>query len=85
MAGDKNNSKSTLLLALLLIGAATACNLSKGVLGGSTMYEGNAMLNAAAAFKQKLGGSFKALSVQINSGSATLRAQDPKTAYPRFT
>jgi hypothetical protein len=41
------------------------------------MFEGTAMSDAAAAFKKKLGGSFKALDVQIKPDSVTLRAQDP--------
>jgi hypothetical protein len=36
------------------------------------------MSDAAAAFKKKLGGPFKALDVQINPDSVKLRAQDPK-------
>jgi len=62
------------LLSIMLL----ACNLYKSRLDRSTMFAGTAMSDAATAFKKKIGGSFKALDVQINPDSVTLRAQDPK-------
>src|SRR4030095_5077558 len=56
----------------------SACKFYKGPSGRSAMFEGTAMSDAAAAFKKKIGGPFKALNVQINPDSVTLRAQDPK-------
>jgi len=58
-------------------GALLACNLSK-LLGKSNMFEGTAARDAADAFKKKIGGPIKALSLEIETDSATLRAQDPK-------
>jgi hypothetical protein len=75
----QTKSKLSFWFALLLwISMLAACNLYKNRLDRSTMFEGTAMSDAAAAFKKKIGGSFKALSVQINPDSVTLRAQDPK-------
>ena len=76
-----NQTKSRLSFWFALftwISMFAACNLYNSRLNRSTMFEGGAMSDAAAAFKKKLGGSFKALNVQINSDSVTLRAQDPK-------
>lgn len=61
-----------MLLASILLG----CSLTK-MLSGSNMFEGAAAQDAAAAFKKKLGGSVKALSLEIEKDSAKLRAQDP--------
>lgn len=74
----KTESKLVSLSALfLVVGALLACNLSK-MLSKSNMFEGTAMQDAAAAFKKKIGGPIKALSLEIETDSATLRAQDPK-------
>jgi hypothetical protein len=67
-----------LLTFSVLVGAFLACNLSKDIRGGNPMFEANAMADAAAAFRKKFGGPFKALNVQIDSSSVTLRAQDPQ-------
>jgi hypothetical protein len=75
----QDSSKLTSLLTLALLGGALlACNLSKGSPGRSPMYEGTAMTDAGAAFRQKFGGTFKALSVEIVPNSVMLRAQDPR-------
>lgn len=62
----------------LLISMFTACKRSKSLRDRTTMFDGTAMSDAAAAFKKKIGGPFKALNVQINPDSVILRAQDPK-------
>jgi len=67
---------SILTLAMLL-GVTANCHPS-GSTARSPMFESGAMIEAAAAFRQKLGGAFKALNVQVNPNSVTLRAQDPK-------
>jgi len=69
---------TSLLTFALLAGALMACNLSQGSLGRSPMFEGSAMTDAGAAFRQKIGGPFKALSVEIVPNSVMLRAQDPR-------
>ena len=70
--------KSRLCFSLTLILLISACKFYNGPFDRSPMFEGAAMSDAATAFKKKLGGPFKALNVQINSDSVTLRAQDPK-------
>lgn len=73
-----NDSTAALLLALaLLFTVALACNPSRARMGRSTMFEDTAMSDAAAAFKEKLGGPFKALYVEIKKDSVMVRAQDP--------
>jgi hypothetical protein len=47
------------------------------MLSQSNLFEGTAAQDAAAAFKKKLGGPIKALSLEIEKDTATLRAQDP--------
>ncbi|HEX8142664.1 MAG TPA: hypothetical protein VF553_08720 [Pyrinomonadaceae bacterium] len=77
MRPSSNASKLTSLLALLLTACfLLACSLTK-MLTQSDMFEGTAMVDAAAAFKKKLGGPIKALSLEIEKDSVTLRAQDP--------
>jgi hypothetical protein len=67
-----------LLTFFLMVSAVLACNLSK-ILNKSNLFEGTAMQDAAAAFQTKLGGGpIKALSLEIETDSAKLRAQDPK-------
>src|SRR4029453_13532459 len=70
--------KSRLCFSLTLVLLISACKFYKGPSGRSAMLEGTAIADAAAAFKKKIGGPFKALNVQINPDSVTLRAQDPK-------
>ena len=62
---------------VVLIGVLSACKLPTGLPSRDTMYKGGAMTDAASAFHHKLGGSFKALNVQIDPTSVTLRAQNP--------
>ena len=79
MRFNQNQSSVTLLLALFIsMGALLACNLSKGRMTGNGMFEGAAMTDAGAALKQKLGGPFKVLDVEIKRDSVRLRVQDPK-------
>lgn len=78
MLPNKPKRKFVSLFAIILVtGALLACNLSK-LLSKSNLFEGAAMQEAAAAFKTKIGGPIKALSLEIQIDSATLRAQDPK-------
>jgi hypothetical protein len=71
-------SKIVSLIAIsLILGSLLACNLTN-MLSKPRMFEGSATEEAGAAFKKKLGGPTKALSLEIESDSATLRAQDPK-------
>ena len=75
-----NKPKSTLVslsALILMVGALLACNLSK-MLSKSNMFEGTAAQEAGDAFKKKIGGPIKALSLEIEAETATLRAQDPK-------
>ena len=79
MWNNQTKSKLGLLFVLFVLSSMfLSCRLYKGLPDRSTMFEGTAMSDAATSFKKKLGGSFKALSVQINHDSVTLRAQDPK-------
>ena len=79
MWNNQTKSKLGLLFVLFVLSSMfLSCRLYKGMPDRSTMFEGTAMSDAATSFKKKLGGSFKALSVQINHDSVTLRAQDPK-------
>lgn len=77
-----NKSAPAILVSIvalcLLITFAANCHLSKGTSARSPMYEDGAMTNAAAAFRKKLGGAFKALNLQIDTNSVTLRAQSPQ-------
>jgi len=76
---NKNESKFVLLAALtLLVGALLACNLSNRTMGHNGMFDGAGMTGAGAALKQKLGGPFKVLTVEIKHDSVKLRVQDPK-------
>ncbi len=72
------NRLSALLAVALIAGAVLGCNFAKNLLNKSTMFEGTTAKDAAEAFKQKLGGPVKALSLQLEADMATLRAQDPK-------
>lgn len=75
---QQGKSKLISLAALfLMVGVLLACNLSK-MMSKSNMFEGTETQDAAAAFKKKFDGPIKALSLTIETDSATLRAQDPK-------
>lgn len=74
----QNDSTVVLLLTIFLIGLISACRLSKRVLARGSMFEGAETQNATAAFKERIGGPFKALSVEIEKDWIKLRAQDPK-------
>ncbi|HEY6189361.1 MAG TPA: hypothetical protein VIW80_17040 [Pyrinomonadaceae bacterium] len=77
MRPSSNTSRLTTLLAILLIACfLLACSLTK-MLSQSNMFEGTAAQDAAAAFKKKIGGPIKALSLELEKDGATLRAQDP--------
>ena len=76
MWNNQTKSKLGLLFVLFVLSSIfLSCRLYKGMPDRSTMFEGTAMSDAATSFKKKLGGSFKALSVQINHDSVTLRAR----------
>jgi hypothetical protein len=64
----------SLLTLLLIVSVLLACKM----LSKSNMFEGTEMQDAVAAFKKKIDGPIKALSLTIEKDSATLRAQDPK-------
>ena len=68
---------TVLLAAGILFPASLACNFSPKLLTEETMFQGTVMKEAAAAFQERLGGRVKALSLEVEKGSATLRAQDP--------
>jgi hypothetical protein len=68
----------SIVVLCLLVTFTANCHLSEATPARSPMYEEGAMTNAAAAFRKKLGGAFKALNVQIDSNSVTLRAQNPQ-------
>ena len=77
----KSNKQSistpvSILTLALLLGVTANCHPS-GSTARSPMFESRTMIEAAAAFRQKLGGAFKALNVQVNPNSVTLRAQNP--------
>jgi hypothetical protein len=77
MRPSSNTSRLTTLAALLLMACfLLACSLTK-MLSQSNMFEGTAAQDAAAAFKKKIGGPVKALSLELEKDGATLRAQDP--------
>ena len=75
--GKNGTTLMPLVAIAVLIGVLSACNLSRGLRGRDTMYQGGAMTDAASAFRNKLGGSFKALNVRIDPTSVTLQAQNP--------
>jgi hypothetical protein len=60
-----------------MVGVLVACNLSK-MMSKASMFEGTEAQDAAAAFKKKIGGPIKALSVKIDKDAMTLQAQDPR-------
>ena len=67
------------LFSFLLAISLCACVLFGCKLFSKTnMFEGTTAKDAADAFRKKLGGPVKALSVEIEPDSATLKAQDPK-------
>jgi hypothetical protein len=68
---------STILAGALFLGAVLACNLTGKLLSKKTMFEGGTAQDAGEAFKKKLGGSVKALSLELEREVAILRAQDP--------
>ena len=78
MWNNQTKSKLGFFVLFVVSNMFLSCKLYKGLPDRSTMFEGTAMSDAATSFKKKLGRSFKALSVQINHDSVTLRAQDPK-------
>lgn len=77
----KQSLCKTRILALLAAGilfpASLACNFSAKLHTDETMFQGMVMKEVAAAFQEKLGGRVKALSLEVEKDSATLRAQDP--------
>lgn len=76
----KPKSKLASLTAIfLMIGALLACNLSK-MMSKTNMFEGTEMQDAVAAFKKKIDGPIKALSLKIEKEIVTLHAQDPKNS-----
>jgi hypothetical protein len=73
------NARLALVLAFSLwVGVLLACNLSNGTRSHDGMFVGAAMTRAGVALKQKLGGPFKVLNVEIIHDSVKVRAQDPK-------
>ncbi len=69
---------SALLAVTLIAGVLLACSFTKNLLNKATMFEGTTAKDAAEAFKEKLGGPVRALSLELEPAMATLRAQDPK-------
>jgi hypothetical protein len=79
MCSKENISRLALVLALSLwVGALLACNLSNRATSPDGMFDGAAMTRAGGALKQKLGGPFKVLNVEIKHDSVKLHVQDPK-------
>ena len=68
---------SALLAGGLFLTVVLACSLSGKLFSKKTMFEGGTAQDAAEAFKKKLGGPVKALSLELEKDVATLRAQDP--------
>ncbi|HYR74979.1 MAG TPA: hypothetical protein VEM96_03985 [Pyrinomonadaceae bacterium] len=63
---------------LLAIGLCVCVLLGCRFFSKTNMFEGTAAKDAADAFRKKLGGPVKALSLEIEHDSATLKAQDPQ-------
>jgi len=63
---------------LLTVGTCLAVLLGCKFFSQTNMFEGTAAKDAADAFRKKLGGPVKALNLEIDHDSATLKAQDPK-------
>lgn len=94
MSQSSHNSPVSLLCAIfILLFVLLGCNLSerlKGMKNSGTsanktvnLYEGTAMRDAVAKFKEQIGGPVKALSLttyspKYSGGFAVLQAQDPK-------
>jgi hypothetical protein len=74
---DGRSRSSSLFAIGLLSCLVLGCNLARNLTSQKSLFEGTAMKEAAAAFKGKVGGPVKALSVEIEKDSATLKAQDP--------
>ena len=62
------------LAAGICLSAAIGCKL----FSKTNMFEGTAANEAVEAFRKKVGGPIKALSVEIEKETMTLKAQDPK-------
>jgi hypothetical protein len=62
------------LALAICLSVAVGCRL----FSKTNMFEGTAATDAVAAFQKKVGGPIKALSVEIEKDSMTLKAQDPK-------
>jgi hypothetical protein len=73
---EKRNALTILSLLTLTVLACSIIGCKIPRLNRVSIFEGHGITEAAAAFQKKLG-SFKALSVQINHDSVTLKAQDP--------
>jgi hypothetical protein len=69
--------KAQSIFALGLIVCALLACRTLGNLARQNLFEGSNMADAAAAFKQKVGGPIKAVSLEITSGAATLRVLEP--------
>jgi hypothetical protein len=65
---------SLLLAAGVCLSATIGCRL----FSKTNLFEGTAATDAVAAFRKKVGGPIKALSVEIERDTMTLKAQDPK-------
>ena len=79
MKSAQTEARLSSLLALgLCVFTLIACSLSKQLLNKKTMFEGASAKEAGDAFKAKLGGPIKALSLELELNAATLKAQDPK-------
>jgi hypothetical protein len=62
----------------LAVGICLSVAIGCRLFSKSNMFEGTAATDAAAAFQKKVGGPIKALSVEIEKDTMTLKAQDPK-------
>src|SRR5262245_5361612 len=67
-----------LIAASLFLCVVLGCSFAGKLFDKRTMFEGTVAQDAGEAFKKKLGGPVKALSLELEKDAATLKAQDPK-------
>jgi hypothetical protein len=62
----------------LTVGICLSVSIGCRLFSKTNMFEGTAATDAVEAFRKKVGGPIKALSVEIEKDGMTLKAQDPK-------
>jgi hypothetical protein len=68
---------TTLVAGALFLSVVLGCGLTGKLFDKKSMFEGTTAQDAGEAFKKKLGGPVKALSLELEKDVAVLKAQDP--------